>query len=222
MLKTVKPFSLIVLTLVLWFATVNAAHCGQDQASAADHILAGLEQRYANRGFSANFEQAARLTALDITENAKGKAWFSHPGKMRWVYDAPDSHEIITNGTDLWIYRPGEKQVMTGNAEVFFKSGAGGAFLSDITRIRKDFSITLDKTENSWAQLLLIPKKESQDLVSIRLTVSLPEHDIQTVVTENPYGDTTQFVFTNIRFNNPDPGNFDFNVPDDVEIIEMN
>lgn len=217
-----KLFNLIVLSLALWLAA-GTGLCGQDKNDVtADTILSGLEQRYAQKGFSADFHQAARLTALDITEEARGKAWFSYPGKMRWTYETPDRHEIITNGKSLWIYRPDEKQVMTGRAEAFFKSGAGGVFLSDIARIRQDFSITMEKAGNTIAALLLIPKKESQEIASIRLTVGLADHDIREAVTENPYGDTTKFVFTNIRFADPDPGHFDFTVPQDVEIIEMN
>ncbi|WDP91414.1 MAG: outer membrane lipoprotein carrier protein LolA [Desulfobacter sp.] len=214
--------SIAILTIGLAALLVSAAPglCGKPPLK--EEILAGLEQRYANKGFSADFEQASRLTALDITEIATGKAWFSHPGKMRWTYETPDRHEIITNGKALWIYRPGEHQVMQGSAEAFFQSGAGGAFLSDITRIRTDFDIKMEKNGDGFAELLLIPKNESPDLAAIRLTVGLPGHDIQIVVTENPYGDTTKFYFTNIRFNAPDPRNFDFIIPEDAEVIEMN
>ncbi len=197
-----------------------AGYCGKAQQK--EVILTGLEQRYANQGFSANFKQSSRLTALDITETASGKAVFSHPGKMRWTYDTPDCHEIITNGKDLWIFRPDQHQVMTGDAQVFFQSGAGGAFLSDITRIRKDFKITIEKTEKNFAVLRLIPNQQRPELAAIQLIVGLPGYDIQEVITQNPYGDTTQFVFTHIRFDAPDLKAFEFTIPKDAEVIEMN
>ena len=130
-------------------------------------------------------------------------------------------NEIITNGQALWIYRPGENQVMQGNAALFFKAGSGSAFLSDITRIRKDFTIDLEKTGDNFAELVLVPKKESQDLASIRMTIDLPSHEIHVVVTKNPYGDTTRFFFTNIRFNTPEPRTFDFIIPEDAQVIEI-
>ncbi|MCG8685897.1 MAG: outer membrane lipoprotein carrier protein LolA [Desulfobacterales bacterium] len=191
-------------------------------ADTKESILTGLEEKYANKGFSARFEQASKLTALDITETATGKAWFSHPGKMRWQYEAPDTHEIVTNGETLWIYRPQENQVMHGSAAPFFQAGNGGAFLSDIRRIRNDFKIDLGKTGDNFAELVLMPKAEQPDLAKVLITVDLPSHEIHLVVTENTYGDTTRFYFTNIHFNTPDARMFDFTIPEDVEIIEMN
>jgi len=220
MLKFLKQTFIWALLLLISMFTLGFA-CPAS-AELKDEILSGLEQKYANKGFSADFEQATRLTALDITETATGKAQFSHPGKMRWAYETPDRHEIITNGQALWIYRPEAGQVMQGVAAPFFKAGSGGAFLSDITRIRKDFTINLDKSGHNFAQLLLIPKHESPDLASIRMTIDLPSHEIHTVVTENPYGDTTRFFFTNIHFKTLDPRTFDFRIPEDMEVIEMN
>jgi len=217
MSHSLKSLTGFILALALGLSLAGPA-----AADLKSDILSGIEQKYANKSFSAHFEQATRLTALDITEIAKGKAQFSHPGKMRWTYESPDRHEIITNSKALWIYRPGENQVMQGNAALFFQSGSGGAFLSDITRIRKDFTIDLGKTGNNFAELLLVPKQESTDLASIRMTIDLPSHEIHVVVTENPYGDTTRFFFTNIRFAAPDPKVFDFIIPEDAEVIEMN
>ena len=211
---------LILLLAALTIGGVTSASA--DDTAQKASLLAGLEEKYANRGFSADFNQAARLAALDITETATGKAWFTHPGKMRWLYEAPDRHEIITDGHMMWIYRPEENQVMQGSAAPFFESGAGGAFLSDITRIQKDFSIALGKSEASFAQLILTPKKETQDLAAIHIIIALPSHEIQVVETENIYGDTTRFVFTNIRFTPPDPAMFQFTTPDGVSVIEMN
>ncbi|WDP84567.1 MAG: outer membrane lipoprotein carrier protein LolA [Desulfobacter sp.] len=187
-----------------------------------ESLVTGLEKTYANKSFSADFEQVARLTALDLTEIATGKAWFSHPGKMRWRYDTPDVHEIITNGTTLWIFRPEENQVMQGSAAPFFKAGAGGSFLSDISRIRNNYKISLGKTDPKFAELILTPKKENPDLKSIGITIDLPSHQIQIVATENIYGDTTRFYFTHIIFEDPDPDNFSFTLPEGVSIIEMN
>jgi len=184
-------------------------------------IISGIEAKYARKSFSADFEQISRLTALDVTETARGKAWFSHPGKMKWAYEGPDNHEIITNGNTLWIYRPRENQVMTGDAGPFFRSGAGGAFLADIRKIREKFTIEPGKPGKNLAQLVLTPKKQTPELAKIHITVNLPGHEIPVVETENTYGDTTRFIFTNIRFTAFDKQIFEFTPPPGTEIIEM-
>ena len=209
---------LLISTMILVTLPCNAAQPLDDETA---KIISGIEATYAQKSFSADFEQTSRLTALDVTETAKGKAWFSHPGKMKWAYQSSDNHEIITNGKDLWIYRPEENQVMTGDAAPFFQSGSGGAFLADIRKIRDEFTIEPGKSEENVAQLVLTPQKKTPELAKIHITVTLPGYEIPVVETENIYGDTTQFIFTNIQFRTFDEQIFEFTPPPGTEIIEM-
>ncbi len=213
------------LTTLLLMVVAGLIFCSQSMGEASnplkEEILTGIEKKYTHKGFSADFSQTARLSALDTTEKATGKAWFSHPGKMRWLYLTPDRHEIITNGKSLWIYRPDENQVMQGSAENFFSSGAGGTFLSDITLIRRTFSIGLGKVTDTHAELILTPNNDTQDIKTILIMVARPSHEIQVVLTENAYGDTTRFIFTNIQFDMPEPAMFEFIIPEGTSMIEM-
>lgn len=212
---------LAALLLTLFMASLCPAGSLSAQENSKEALLSAIETKYAGKGFSADFAQTARLAALDMTEKATGKAWFSHPGRMKWQYLTPDRHEIITNGIQLWIFRPDENQVMTGSAAAFFKPGTGGDFLSDISRIRENFTVTVVRQESDFSELALTPRKETPDLARALITVAMPSHEIQMVVTENAYGDTTRFVFTNIRFNTPDPVLFNFSIPDGTSVIEM-
>lgn len=210
--------AMVLISMILVTLPCNAAQSLDDETA---KIISGIEAKYAQKSFSADFEQASRLTALDVTEIARGKAWFSHPGKMKWAYESSDNHEIITNGKNLWIYRPEENQVMIGNAAPFFQSGSGGAFLADIRKIRGEFTIEPGNSGDNFAQLVLTPKKETPELAKIRITVNLPGYEIPVVETENIYGDTTKFIFTNIQFSTFDERIFEFTPPLGIEIIEM-
>ncbi|MDX9962333.1 outer membrane lipoprotein carrier protein LolA [Desulfobacter postgatei] len=219
MLTRLTPCAMtIFISMLLVTVPCNAA---QSLDAHTAKIVSGIEAKYANKSFIADFEQASRLTALDVTEIAKGRAWFSHPGKMKWVYDSSDNHEIITNGKNLWIYRPEENQVMIGDAAPFFQSGSGGAFLADIHKIRKEFTVEPGKSGKNFAQLVLTPKKETPELAKIRITVNLPGYEIPVVETENIYGDITKFIFTNIQFSTFDEQIFEFTPLPGTEIIEM-
>lgn len=209
---------LLISIMVVITLPCNAAQPLDDETA---KIVSGIEATYAQKSFSADFEQTSRLTALDVTETAKGKAWFSHPGKMKWAYQSSDNHEIITNGKNLWIYRPEENQVMTGDAAPFFKSGSGGAFLADIRKIREAFIIEPGKSGENFTQLVLTPQKKTPELAKIHITVTLPGYEIPVVETENIYGDTTQFIFTNIQFRTFNEQIFEFTPPPGTEIIEM-
>ncbi len=217
----VKP-KIICLFWLLGFLILPGT--GQSSANSADElnrILNGIEKRYSGKDFSANFFQQSTLKAIDISENATGKVFFSHPGKMRWEYRTPEQHQIITNGSTLWIYRPGEKQVVQGNALEFFKAGAGGAFLSDIARIREGYDITIEKTDAQAVRLLLIPKKKTPDIDAIKLVVSTKSHAVETVVTSNIYGDTTKLQFSNSRFEPLGESLFEFDIPVDCDLLYM-
>jgi outer membrane lipoprotein carrier protein len=211
----------IFVMAVLLSALICCQALAQDPAGTKEAILAGIEKRYAGKSFSARFSQISRLAALEITDKASGKAFFSHPGKMAWEYETPESHRIITNGKLLWIYRPDEQQVMTGDASQFFKSGAGGAFLSDISLIRSGFDIQVREEAADYFELELTNRKKQKDLDSIVIRVAKKTFEIIRVVTRNPYDDTNLFEFSDIRFHSIDPDKFNFQAPVGTSEIEM-
>ena len=206
---------------LLCYGWIHAA-AASDTGAAAQTILAGLEHQYAGRSFSATFTQTSVMTALDISETASGRAWFSHPGKMKWQYMEPERHDIITNGTTLWIYRPDENQVMRGDATPFFASGAGGAFLSDISKLRDNFTVTITESTDQWVELQLDAPPDNPDIQTIRIQVTQKDFQIQTVTTVNTIGDVTRFELSDIRFLELPDNWFEFAVPPGTSVIDMN
>jgi len=212
----VNLFSLIAWCCIIFLPTVSF---GSDRVK--EDILTALENKYSGKSFEADFTQVSRLAALDITERASGKAIFRHPGKMRWQYLEPEQHEIITNGEFMWIFRPEENQVMRGDASQFFKAGAGGAFLSDISLIRKNYTINVKEVTADYVEIALDAKKKNPDITSIFIRISQKKSEIVRVVTYNHYDDTTLFEFSNIQFKKIDAGVFEFKVPSGANIIDM-
>ncbi len=216
----IHSFCILILCL-LFSAALFAPSLGAAQTDTlGDKTLTAIEKKYTGNGFEADFNQISKLAALEITETASGKAWFNHPGKMKWLYLTPQHHEITTNGHTLWIYRPDQAQVMRGDAQKFFKAGAGAAFLSDIGLMKKNFTIERKETDDTHISFLLTAKKENP-MVSILIRVSRATNEIQQVTTRNTYGDTTLFEFTNIQFNKIDASVFEFKIPEGSSIIEM-
>ena len=211
----------IFFVVLLCHGWIYAA-AASDTRSLEQTVLDGLENQYAGRSFSAEFKQTSILTALEISETASGKAWFSHPGKMKWQYLEPERHDIITNGHTLWIFRPDENQVMIGDAAPFFQSGAGGAFLSDISQIRDNFSVSMTETTDQWVALQLDAPPENTEVQSIRIQVSRTDFQIQTVTTVNTAKDITRFELSNIQFQDMPDNWFEFAVPLGTHIIDMN
>ena len=211
----------LILPILLTLLLLSPAAFAQDSKSDLETLLTGIEKCYSGKDFSAAFFQRSRLAAIDITETANGRAFFSHPGKMRWEYLEPEKHEIITNGTTLWIFRPDDNQVVQGEARTFFKTGAGGAFLSDIRLVRKDYTITLGRSDNGVAELLLVPKQENPEISTIKIRLFQATFKIDRVETTNIYGDTTTLEFMDIDFRKLDPALFDFVVPQGTDLLFM-
>ena len=188
-----------------------------------DQILDEVEKVYTAAGFSADFIQASTIKAMDITDSAAGKLSVKYPGKMRWVYQTPEEQIIVSDGEHLWIYRPQDNQVLRGQAATFFGDGKGAGFLSDIRKIRDDFSITLEDIRfGEFYSLVMVPRQKTWDLVRINLLVSKQDYHITQVYTYNAYEDVTRIEFSNLVFNGAmEPSLFEFTMPDNVDILEL-
>jgi outer membrane lipoprotein-sorting protein len=155
----VKSVRVLILLTAVVVAALPAALCA-DSTPPLDYILKELEKRYTGSQFSADFLQESTIKSMEITDFAAGRVYVRYPGMMRWEYEKPEPQVIITDGHKLWIYRPLDNQVMTGNAPVFFRDGKGASFLSDIRLVRQKFTITLHPPEGEYLyELRLVPRE---------------------------------------------------------------
>ena len=188
-----------------------------------DKIIDKVEKKYIFAGFSACFVQESTLKAMDITDSASGKITVKRPGKMRWEYEKPDRQIIVTDGKDLWVYRPDDNQVMIGKFPSFFGDGKGASFLSDIKLIRQQFNITLENTDsNDYYILKLLPLNKTNDLSYINLSISKKTFYLEEIVTYNAYSDETRIKLIDIKLlENPDDSIFIFNIPYGTDVLKL-
>ncbi|MBW2441603.1 MAG: outer membrane lipoprotein carrier protein LolA [Deltaproteobacteria bacterium] len=188
-----------------------------------EQILDRMEKHYAGSSFTANFVQESTVRAMEITDFASGKIFVRHPGKMRWEYEKPEQQVIITDGFTLWIYRPADNQVMTGKAPAFFSDGKGASFLSDITLVRKKFSISMvESKDDFFYELNLKPLEKTLDVTDIRLSVTKKTFTVIRVVTYNSYGDKNHIEFLNHQFNaDLKEELFTFEAPEGTDVLQM-
>jgi outer membrane lipoprotein carrier protein len=197
--------------------------CAFGESLSPDEIMDRLEARYNVQGIFVRFHQTSTLKALDITDTADGQIYIRQPGCMRWEYEIPEKQSIITDGETVWLYRPDDNQVMTEPAETFFGEGKGGAFLADMTLIRKYFSVALEAEDPAGYYVLkLTPDPPSGDIQSVTLNVSRENFSVLQVVTENNYGDETRLTFEAPEFGRElDDELFSFTPPEGAEIFSL-
>lgn len=217
-----------MMAALCMIALLPAAGAAQRAASdAADlstpQIIAKLEAHYTEKDFSADFFQESTLEAMDITDTAIGEAWFKYPGMMRWEYETPEKHAIITDGKTLWIYRPADNQVVIGDASAYFSNGKGASFLSNMSLLKDMFTITEESpSEEGVYTLKLIPHQKQLDLSAIWVDIDKKTFDIRSVVTKNAYGDKTRLQFTHLAFpKNLDQSLFEFQIPPGADVVKL-
>ncbi len=187
-------------------------------------ILPRIEARYAGGGFSARFFQQSTLVDMDMTDTAEGHMMAKKPGKMRWVYTAPDRQIIVTDGISLWIYRPEDNQVMVGGFPELFGDGKGASFLSDMTLLNKQFDIALirQSTQNRLYMLKLTPWQESAEISEIHLGVARDSFEVVTITTITHYGDQTVIRLKDIEFEDRIPDTvFQFVIPPGADVVDL-
>jgi outer membrane lipoprotein carrier protein len=222
-------FFTVLFGIVLVYLVIGSPAAGQGEGESAggrlslEDILAGVESRYGGAGFSARFEQRSILKAMDLADTASGSILVKRPGKMRWTYETPEEQLIITDGTDLWVYKPEDNQVAVGRAPTFFGDGKGASFLSDMKLVREKFEIRLENSGSGGFYVLsLTPIEPNRNISTIYLTVSA-QFDVQRIVTYNAYGDENRIDLKEIAFKDSiDDAFFTFVVPEGVDVLRLN
>jgi len=75
-------------------------------AEQRDVLLAQFESRYrTTRALSATFLEEYSENGK-VTRKEAGKAYFLHPGKMRWDYEAPEKNTFLADGKYVWFITP--------------------------------------------------------------------------------------------------------------------
>ena len=177
----------------------------------------------ASSAFSARFDIESTLTAMQVTDTARGRLLVKYPGKMRWEYEEPDPMLFVTDGETLWMYQPQERQVTVGRADEVLGGSQGASFLSDVRLLREAFEIAIDPSGSSdTARLKLTPREEAFDIASITMTIALATYDVIEVVTTNLYDDTTRIVFRDIAFQQTFADElFEFVIPEGADVLKF-
>ncbi len=217
-----RPALAFLLTAWIGLALIPPAAAAQTGPN-LDTVLAHIEKRYAVAGFTAHFFETSSLKALKITDTAKGTMTVKRPGKMRWSYETPEPQLIVTDGKELWIYRPNDNQVMEGRAPTLFGNGKGAGFLSNMQELRRQFTVTLEPPNRPGTYLLnLVPHTPTLDIHRIRVTVEAGTYTVVEIVTVNAYGDKTSIHLTDIRFSNAIGDSlFTFSPPPGVQVMQL-
>lgn len=171
--------------------------------------------------FEANFIQESYIRMMDQIQKVEGQVKIKKPGKMRWVYGAPDEQILISDKNTLWLYIPEEEQATKVPVESIYSSNTPALFLAGQGKLTQSFNIESVNQEKKKIIVTLIPKTAQQSLARLVLFADKKNYQITGSTVYDKLGNRTTIRFNQIRVNKKIlEEQFQLNTPPNVEILD--
>ncbi len=108
--------------------------------AAEKDLLQLIQKQYQSiRSFSGRFIQSSHRADTETgPKKAEGLVSYKRPGKMRWLYEAPEEQLLVTNGQTMWLYDPLLENVTVQKLEKITE-GTALSFLLGLGNLQADF-----------------------------------------------------------------------------------
>jgi len=176
------------------------------------------------RDLEASFEQTTRSVALGqpgATAKSSGSVVFAKPGRMRWTYVAPEPSLVVSDGTQLWIYDPVNREAQHLTVTAAYLSGAALSFLLGEGEILRDFEVTALECSDTAALLDLVPR-EPATYERLRARIDPRSGELLETTVIDLLGNATTVALRDLRTNrDPDASLFRFDPPAGVRVVDL-
>lgn len=229
----------LCLAMALFALPVSAA----STPASLKNVVAALEKGYAGlQDVQADFSQKTTISAFNREQKASGEVLLKRPASatamFRFNYSKPNQ-QIISNGRQVWFYKPEDKQVTVNSVAAMFAGGNSIAlsYLTGLGHVSRDFDIAFaaePQDRNGNYQLELTAKKPSPVLVRLQLTVSSDAVEqmqrtgevknlfpIVSSIVHDAGGNRTRIDYSRARVNRGiADAKFNFKIPEGVNAIK--
>ena len=171
--------------------------------------------------FEADFTQRSYVKMMNQTQDVKGRVQIKKPGKMRWVYGAPDTQILISNEKTLWLYVPDEEQATKVPVESIYSSNTPALFLAGRGKLTHAFDVESVSQEDKNIIVSLVPKSAEQGLARLVLQADKKNYQITGSTVYDKLGNKTEIRFNRIQVNHEiSEEQFKLKTPPGVEILD--
>jgi outer membrane lipoprotein carrier protein len=171
--------------------------------------------------FEADFSQKSYVRMMNQTQSVEGKVKIKKPGKMRWVYGAPEKQILISNENTLWLYVPEEEQATKVPVESIYSSNTPALFLAGKGKLTQAFNVESVSQEKQHIIVTLIPKSAEHGLARLVLLADKKNYQITGSTVYDKLGNKTSILFNRIRVNQEiSEDQFQLKTPPSVEILD--
>jgi outer membrane lipoprotein carrier protein len=211
-----KKIFIFIFTLVFAGNAVNAL------ASEEQEALDAIQKQYESvKTITARFVQKSYVKTMNQTLEARGKVQIKKPGKMKWVYNAPEPQVLVSNEKILWLYVPDEGQVTKVPVESIYSSNTPALFLAGKGKLTDSFDVLTVSTEDGLTTVVLNPKEEDNSVDRLALVANSKSYQIVGSTVYDKLGNRTEINFSDIQVNiKISESTFKFEVPKGVELLD--
>ncbi len=153
-----------------------------------------------------------------LRQSSSGNVFLSRPGKFHWEYTAPDKHQIVADGKNVWIYDVELDQVTVKPIGLALSAAPVG-MLTQKQPVDKQFNVEEMEADGSnleWFRLT--PHKKDSDFTTMDLGIGAD--GIQEMILNDKFKQQTYIKFQGVRTNiNIDANQFNFTPPQGVDVI---
>lgn len=210
------------LALVLSTLCLFPALAGAQTRPAPEALARSLQQRYQGiRDFAADFVHTYRGGVLRTQTTERGHVIIKKPGRMRWVYTAPERKEFISDGQKVYSYLPQDRQVMVTTLPEDDQATTPALFLAGKGDIARDFTATYaESAPSGTVALKLTPRRPEPEYEYLIVAIDPATLQIRALTTRDRQGGDSTLTFANLKENQGiSDKEFAFRVPRGVDVI---
>jgi outer membrane lipoprotein carrier protein len=220
MLRTLSAAVLFVALICVHLRS-SAVAVQPDPAALARAVQARYDRI---RDFSADFTHTYAGGVLKKRVVERGTVQVKKPGRMRWMYAAPEQKLFVSDGTQIYSYVPADKQVIVSPMPADDEATTAVLFLTGKGDLARDFSAALGAAPTGApagsVALALTPKRDQRDYDTLTLVVDPSSYAIRMLIAADRQGGVSTFAFTNIKENTGLADKiFGFTIPRGADVI---
>jgi outer membrane lipoprotein carrier protein len=207
---------------VLLVLTLAPAILGAQARPAPAALAKSLQQRYDGiRDFSASFVHSYRGGVLRTQTQERGTVSVKKPGRMRWIYTAPEKKEFVADGRKVYSYIPQDRQVIVSDVPPDNQATTPALFLAGKGDISRDFvAAYADAAAPGTFALKLTPRRTEPEYEYLVVAVDAMTLQIRALTTRDRQGGESTLTFSNLKENQGIPDKeFAFRIPRGVDVI---
>lgn len=191
-----------------------------DKPPALEKLLKSVENRYnRTQSLKLDFAESYAGTGRPVASDS-GVLYLRKPGRMRWEYSTPAGKLFLSDGKEVFLYSPEERQATRSKLKESEDMRAPLAFLLGKLDFGREFKSFEMRSEGDAVWIVAAPKSDALAYTKVEF-LTTPDGGIHRVKVTGQDQSKLDFTFSNERDNVPVPESlFRFQAPPGVQIVE--